>query len=95
MHHRISYQGHQGTLYINSNRVMFYGISFENICDAARLIRKLPAGVKYLGVCRVGVRGLRLPGNEIVADVSGELRWFVDENELEEYYLKKYNLSIV
>jgi hypothetical protein len=74
---------------------MFYGISFENMCNAVRLLRKLPAGVKYLGVCRVGVRGLRLPGNEIVADVSGELRWFVDENELEEYYLKKYNLSIV
>lgn len=94
MHHRISYQGHQGTLYINSNRVMFYGISFENMCDAVRILRKLPAGVKYRGVYRVGIRGLKLPGNEIVADVDGELRWFVDENELGQYYLKKYNISI-
>ena len=73
---------------------MFYDISFENMCDAVRILRKLPAGVKYEGVCHVGIRGLKLPGNEIVADVAGELRWFVDENEMEEYYLKKYNLSI-
>ena len=94
MHHRISYQGHQGTLYINSNRVMFYGISFENMCYAVRLLRKLPAGVKYKGVYRAGIRGLKLPGNEIIADVGGELMWFEDENEIGEYYLKKYNLSI-
>tara|TARA_R110000851_G_scaffold7340_1_gene28590 strand:+ start:2345 stop:2632 length:288 start_codon:yes stop_codon:yes gene_type:complete len=94
MNHRINYNGHSGTLFTNTNRVMFYGTTFETMCHAVRLLKKLPVGIKYSSVCRVGVRGFKLHGGQIVIDTGQDTILFARESEFEEFYLKNYNVYL-
>jgi hypothetical protein len=94
MQHRITYNGHVGILFTNTNRVMFYETTFDDICSAVILLRKLPPGIKYKGICHVGIRGFRLPGGGIIIDTGGDTRWFAQESGFDEYYLKNYNIYL-
>ena len=47
--HKIQFQGHWGVQDLETNKVIFYNITFDTICVAAEYLKKLPAGPQYLG----------------------------------------------
>ena len=47
--HKIQFQGHWGIQDSETNKVIFYSITFDSICIAAEYLKNLPAGPQYLG----------------------------------------------
>lgn len=86
----LTYQGHQGLLRTSSNRVIFYGKEFENICDAVKTLKDLTAGEQYFTWFYNYHCGF-------IHEISGRIyidnRWLPDENFAEKYVDMKKNNS--
>lgn len=44
----IQFEGHKGTLDIYTNEVIFYGMTFSDILEATKYLKKLPVGNDYV-----------------------------------------------
>jgi hypothetical protein len=82
---KISFEGHQGLLWIQDNTVIFYGVRFKNISEATRMtLRYIKPSVSYRPWCSGRHRGIKdgLSGKIFVQE-----RWF-DNEKVTELYLK-------
>ena len=90
MSHPISFEGHEGKLFIYSGQVEFYNTTFDNMCDVTKLLSRLPIGIKYSPVYCGALRGLQLGTGGVLVLLNDKetTRWFLSETDMQEFYLK-------
>lgn len=72
----IQFEGHKGTLDIETNEVTFYDMVFTSILDAAKFLKGIPVGPEYTAWYYRRHRGLL---NEDDGSVYLKDRWLPDE----------------
>jgi hypothetical protein len=88
---KIQFEGHQGTLEIETNKVTFYNLTFNSIVDAAKFLRPIKVGPNYQGwFYRMHIGLLNPEDGRVYVDE----RWLPDENFAEEYIREKCNLGM-
>ena len=84
------YQRHRGLLCVGTNRVIFYGKEFENICEAIKTLKDMVVGEQYFTWYYNYHCGF-------IHEKSGRIyidnRWLPDENFAEKYIDMKKNNS--
>lgn len=74
------YEGHRGTLFHHSNKVVFYGTMFRDMLSASRVLRHLePGNTKiYKPFFYEGFRGIIITkdGNVVVDTYEKSIKWF-------------------
>ena len=83
------YEGHHGTLFHHSNKVVFYGTMFKNMLSAARVLRHLKPGDGsiYKPFFYSGFRGLIIvkDGTVVVDTYERGIKWFCSKYVAELY----------
>ena len=96
MSHPISFEGHVGKLFISSGGVEFYNTIFDNMCDASRLLSRLPVGIKYNPFYYGDLQGLQLVTGGVMVLLSDKTtRWFLSETDVHQFYLKTRGINII
>lgn len=85
----ISYEKHRGNLFVESNKVEFYGTIFPNICNAVTLLKHLKPTDTIKPFYYKSYRGFVVNGDETIVDTkeTGGAKWFADQ-EYATLYLK-------
>jgi len=96
---RISFEGHKGVLFVESGKVEFYGATFESMCRAVKLLKRIPIGSWYGPFFYHRYRGLVNIDSEVLLDVdeNDAPMWFPDI-EIALWYcqtLKKKNIRSI
>ena len=74
---KIQFEGHKGTLDIETNEVTFYQMVFPSILDAAKMLKGVPVGPMYDAWYYRGHKGFI---SEDDGSVYLKDRWFPDED---------------
>lgn len=81
------FEGHVGELDPDTNKVRFYGIKFDSICDAIPFIRQVDPNDELCMWYYRGHKGIKTSiGTVYVCNV-----WFTNEDEAEYYIDKLYD----
>lgn len=84
----ISFQNHKGNLFVECNKVQFYGTVFKNINSAVVVLKHVNVGEKLVPFFHRKFRGFVTESGEVVVDTyEGTARWFCDV-ETAKMYLK-------
>ena len=87
---KIQFEGHPGTLDMETNRVTFYNLTFSSIIEAAKFLKPIRVGPDYRGWFYRLHKGLLNPED---GWVYVDERWLPDENFAEEYIREKCNFK--
>lgn len=87
---KIQFEGHPGTMDMDTNKVTFYNVQFDSIIDAAKFLKLVKVGPAYQGWCYRLHWGLLNPED---GWVYVDERWLPDENFAEEYIRDKCRLG--
>ena len=88
---KVQFEGHQGTLDDESDKMTFYNITFNTILEVAEFLKPIKVGPEYRGWFYMMHKGLL---NIEDGSVYVDERWLPDENVAEEYIREKCKLGM-
>ena len=86
----INFEKHRGSLFVECNKVQFYGTLFKNINSAVVVLKHVKCDEKLVPFFYKKFRGFVIESGEVVVDTyEGQARWFCDTDTAKVYLNNK------
>jgi len=78
--HSVSFENHHGYIFLDTHRVVFYGIEFKDICRATQFLKTISSCDKYIPFTHKGFHGIQIQSGfvALLTDQDRPLMWVVD-----------------
>jgi len=84
--HPASFKNHHGYIFLSSHRVVFYGVTFKNICSAVGFLKILASGERLTSFTYNRFRGIVTPEGHVAVLVGEDnpMVWASDREHAKE-----------